>query len=176
MSIAEKRVRPLDQIVLAELQGIQRPYKEEVTLTLNGDRLLVDSLFILSFRYLETGRQLRISRDVRAPVIVVKEDGSIKTYGITPVHDQDLFTPLYLGFRPTRPFIFINSDYKLAFAWDDYRSLNFSLESPREIRSEIVSEDVLDEEILNRIARAKQYLDSSRNGRKNLYFFLRKPK
>ena len=172
MSIAE-RACPLDQIRLAELQGIQRPYKERVRLSLDGDGLLVDSLFILSFKDLETGKQLAIARDVRVPVVVVKGDGSIRTYRITPIHDKGFdFTPLHLGFRPSRPLIFIKSDYKLAFVWDDERSLNFSLESPKEIRSEVVPENVAHEEILNRIARAQQYLDSSR-GSKNLYFFFR---
>ncbi len=176
MSIAE-RASPLDQIRLAELQGIQRPYKERVRLSLDGDGLLVDSLFILSFKDLKTGKQLAITRDIRVPIVAVIGDGSIRTYGITPVHDKGFdFTPLHLGFRPSRPLIFIKSDYRLAFMWDDERSLNFSLESPKEIRSEVPPENVAHEEVLDRVTRAQQYLDSSRNGSKNLYFFFRYPK
>jgi len=165
MSIAE-RAMPVPHLSLEELQGIRRPYSQEgITLGLNGRRLAID-IFVLSFRELEIDRelgmerQIGIARDVRMPITLVKRDGTVRTFGFTPLHCKGIFiSEKYIGFRPSRPVIFVGTEYKMKFEGDNESSLSFGLESTRPIEPEVVPENVSNEEVLSRIARARQYID-----------------
>lgn len=132
-----ERVKAAGQPDLHIFSDVQRPHIEQgVRLELGGDALFVGAMFVLSLTSNDTdGRQLCVTRDVRVPVSVVKRDGSIRSYGFFPsMEENPVFDQVPLGFRPSRPFIFINGgEYKLTFEKDDSTSLTFTLESQEEI-------------------------------------------
>lgn len=65
------------------------------------------------------------------------------------------FFTLTLGFRPSRPFIFIGEDYKAVFEEDDPTSLRFKLESREKITVHAVSGNINHDEFMKKLAQSR---------------------
>ena len=156
-------VERIDSSPLLDYQRIlemPRPFTQAVSLSLNGDALLVDEEMVLAFikdpQDLNLN-QLFITRHKSVIITLIKEDGSFRSFGfINPDVIQEPFVTLRLGFRPSRPYILISDAYKAVFQEDSETELKFNLESRHPIEVLPVSGSVNHSKLLEDISRKNQ--------------------
>lgn len=158
MSTAIERIDSNPLLDFQRTLEIPRLLPQPLSLSLDGDALLIDEKMVLAFRKDRQGEnQLFITRHKSVTITLIKEDGSFRTFGfINPDDIQEPFVTLRLGFRPSRPCILISDEYRAIFQEDTKTELKFSLESRHQIEVLPVSGSVNHSRLLEDLSRKSQ--------------------